>query len=411
MGNNNYQETGSILTTLLFIFIAILIILVIIYITLLIKRRNQNPKIQEIKASNPKGKKEIESNETKQQNIFNFMEFEKVEDNMIIQKENFKYIMVVECQGVNYDLMSGVEKTAVEEGFLQFLNTLRHPIQLYVQTRTIDLGSSINAYKERVFQIEADLNMKKQQYNEMMQSRRYTNQDKQKMLYEITKQTNLYEYGKDIIADTEKMSLNKNILSKKYYIVIPYYPSDLGSNEFDQYEVRNIAFSELYTRSQAIIRTLGACGVNGKILNTRELIELLYMAYNRDQAEDFGIDKAISAQYDKLYSTSEDIFDKKIEELDKMIEEKAVKKVVEKVERVRSRKEQEAIEKENKMDELINEMAKIIVEENKDYIGTEVAEDVLKDLEGKENTKKEVKVDAKEEKGTKKSTRTRKKAN
>ena len=43
--------------------------------------------------------------------------------------------MVVECQGINYDLMSQEEKVSVEEGFSQFLNTLKEPVQLYIQTR------------------------------------------------------------------------------------------------------------------------------------------------------------------------------------------------------------------------------------------------------------------------------------
>lgn len=41
-------------------------------------------------------------------------------------------------------------KTGVESGFLQFLNTLRFPIQLYVQTRTINIESSIIGYKQRL---------------------------------------------------------------------------------------------------------------------------------------------------------------------------------------------------------------------------------------------------------------------
>ena len=84
----------------------------------------------------------------------NFMEFDKVEDNMIVQKKGKRYLMVVECQGVNYDLMSNIEKVAVEEGFQQFLNTLRHPIQIYIQTRTINLESSISNYKAKVKEIE-----------------------------------------------------------------------------------------------------------------------------------------------------------------------------------------------------------------------------------------------------------------
>ena len=58
--------------------------------------------------------------------------------------------MVVECQGINYDLMSQAEKVGVEEGFIQFLNTLSHPVQIYTQTRKINLESSIQTYKAEV---------------------------------------------------------------------------------------------------------------------------------------------------------------------------------------------------------------------------------------------------------------------
>ena len=46
--------------------------------------------------------------------------------------------------------MSEQEKVAVEEGFVQFLNTLRFPVQLYVQSRTLNLRDIIATYKERV---------------------------------------------------------------------------------------------------------------------------------------------------------------------------------------------------------------------------------------------------------------------
>ena len=93
------------------------------------------------KENKPKESKEGNTNNSKgtsgttsqnKQSIFNFMEFDNVEDNMIVQKNGNRYLMVINCQGVNYDLMSGVEKNSVEEGFVQFLNTLRHPIQIYI---------------------------------------------------------------------------------------------------------------------------------------------------------------------------------------------------------------------------------------------------------------------------------------
>lgn len=400
----NESQITNLLTILLTVFIVILFILIFLFIVISIK--NKKMKKEDKVSTENKRQEGTKKTAVSSRNIYDFMEFEDVQDNMIIQKENFKYIMVVECQGVNYDLMSGLEKNGVEEGFLQFLNTLRHPVQLYIQTRTVNLEQSISTYKGKVSEIEADLFKKRQEYMAIKDNPNIPKEEKQKAFYSVVKQNNLYEYGKDIIEDTERMSLNKNILNKKYYVVIPYYPTDLGDNKFDSYEIKNIAFSELYTRAQAVIRTLAACDVKGKILNSKELIELLYVAYNRDHEEDFNLDRAIQAQYDKLYSTSEDVYQKKIRELDKKIEDMAIEKAKEKVEIARSEAEKEAIKKQKEMDDLINEIAKIVLESNKEYIGEEIAEEAIKKVEedskktGKGN-KKEVGNNAKEEKARK----------
>ena len=91
------------------------------------------------------------------ESIYKFMEFDEIKDNMIIRKNRTQYIMVIQCQGVNYDLMSEEEKVAVEEGFVQFLNTLRFPIQLYVQTRSLNLKDIIDEYKLKVSAIATDI--------------------------------------------------------------------------------------------------------------------------------------------------------------------------------------------------------------------------------------------------------------
>ena len=46
--------------------------------------------------------------------VFNFMEFDKIQDNMIIQQNSEKYTAVIKCKGINYNLMSEVEQLAVE---------------------------------------------------------------------------------------------------------------------------------------------------------------------------------------------------------------------------------------------------------------------------------------------------------
>ncbi len=328
------------------------------------------------------------------ESVMDFMEFDKVEDNMIVQKNGAKYVMIVECQGINYDLMSEVEKNAVEEGFIQFLNTIRHPIQIYVQTRTINLESSLQGYKDRVKQIEENLAKQEAQYKEMLSSGNYTRDQINQAYYELTKQRNLNDYGKDIIYDTEKMSLNKNVLNQKYYIVVPYYPEELGQNDFDKEEIKNLAFSELYTRCQSIIRTLSACEVNGKILTSNELVDLLYVAYNRDEQEVYGLDKALMAGYDELYSTAPDVLDKKMNELDRRIEQEAFNKANDKVIEAQSAKQRALNRKENNMENLIDQMAQLIIEQNRQIVGSDIADDAINRVkedakERKEQEKKE----------------------
>lgn len=376
---SNLDPTTQMLLLLLACSAVVLFILVIIYIVLKAKEKKTFDRNDENIESDKKSTEKHTTQAVGKKSIFDFMEFDKIEDNMIIQRNGRKYIMAVECQGVNYDLMSGVEKTGVEEGFVQFLNTLRFPIQIYVQTRTVNLESSLDAYKKRVSQIEANLYKMNQQYEEMVDSERYTKEQLNKAFYEITKQRNLYEYGKDIIYDTEKMSLNKNILNKKYFIIISYSPNEMGENEYDKSEIQSMAFSELYTRAQSLMRTISACGVNGKILNSVELAELLYVAYNRDESETFDLKKAAKADYDSLYSTAPDVLQKRIKELDKEIERKALDKVTEDVEKYRSKYREQVEEKESSIDELANEMAKLILDENREYLGNEMVDELLKE--------------------------------
>ena len=175
-----------------------------------------------------------------------------------------------------------------------------------------------------------------------------------------------------------------------YYIVVPYYSEEAGDEKYDNEEIKNMAFSELYTKSQAIIRTLSACSVGGRILNSRELIDLLYVAYNRDEAETYGIDKAIRAGYNELYSTSRDVFEKKINALDKEIEDRAIDLANKKVDRAKSILEENAEKKEENIDEFVENLARIILQENEDYLGKEVTQLALND-EGGEGANEKVK--------------------
>lgn len=371
----------EMITIILAIVLIAMVMLLAVLCMLYFKSKNKQPETAK-STSTISNKKEIKTSKNYSvESAFDFMEFDTVEDNMISTKNGGKYVMVVECQGINYDLMSEVEKNAVEEGFIQFLNTLRHPIQIYTQTRTINLESSIQTYRDKVKEIEEELEKEKRKYEQMVNSGNYTNEQLNAAFYDLTKTTNLYEYGKDIIYTTEKMSLNKNVLNQKYYIIIPYYPEELGENNFDKQEIRNLAFSELYTRAQSIVRTLSVCGITGKVLDSNELVDLLYIAYNRDDAEIYGIDKAIEAGYNELYSTAPDVVDKKMKALNEQIEKAAFEKANQKVIEAKTEKQKAFEQKQENQEDLIAQLASIIVEQNRGAIGNDIADNAIEKIQ------------------------------
>ncbi len=391
--NNQIEMITNILYIVLIVLVVILLVLGFAYMKTKLSSKSNKKKgnKKETNKTTTVSSSENSTVSVNKQSIMDFMEFDTIDDNMIVQKDGKRYVMVVECQGINYDLMSSAEKDAVEGGFIQFLNTLRHPIQLYVQTRTVNLEKSVSRYQETVKQVEHDLEKLENEYNMMKDSGRYTQDQINKQFYELTRKRNLYEYGKDVIRNTEAMSLNKNVLKKQYYIAIAYYAEEANNENLDKEELKSMAFSELYTKSQAMIRTISACGVSGRILDSYGLAELLYNAYNRDEAETYGIDKAIKAGYDQLYSTAPDVLQRKMKALDEQINKRAMDMAVEEVEKVRYAKQREFENMQKNEENLIYELAKSIVEQNAEYVGEEIAKEATENLEQQKKQKQQKK--------------------
>lgn len=382
------NQISEMLTGILIFMLVILFFLVLVYIILRLKskpKKDNDSKINKDKNNN----ENLQETLYNKQSIYSFMDFDKIDDNMIYRKRLNKYIMIIESQGINYDLMSGMEKNSVEQGFLQFLNTLRYPIQIYIQTRPVDLGSSILTYKEQVNKIRDRLTKKQFEYNNI-KNKLEDNKTIKEQQYEILKLENLYEYGVDIIKNTERMNMNRNILRRHYYIVISYIPEDDVKSKYDVEEIKNMAFNELYTRAQSLINALNVCGINSKILDSYELAELLYIAYNRDESEVYDLKKAIKAGYDEMYSTAPDILDKRMKELNKYIEEEAVKRANEALMEVseQKEKEREIRQKEKEKEDLIDQMAQMILESNEMVLGVDLTEDAKKNIQRKKGGNK-----------------------
>lgn len=287
-----------------------------------IKDDNQNKK--EVKKSTITEDKKVKTEGYKKEDVFKFMEFDRILDNMIVQNGGSRFTMAIRCKGINYDLMSEVEQLSVEEGFITFLNTLKFPIQLYVQAQNVDLKGNVTKYRENISDLTSDYNQITEEYNKLASSFDADEKELERLTKERDRITNVYEYANDIIRYVEKMSNNKNLLQRKFFILLSYNTSEINAvDKFNKDEVIEMCSTELMTRCKGIISALASCSVSGEILDSNELADLLYSAYNRDDKSLMSVKEAIENGMLRLYSTSEDAFAKEEEKLDEYLRNQA----------------------------------------------------------------------------------------
>ena len=328
------------------------------------KNNNQAKKINLITRDG----KEIDS-------IYKFMEFDSITDNMIIRKNREQFIMVIECKGINYDLLSNDEKSAVELGFISFLNTIRTPIQLYVQTRKLDMSNLLNSYSRRtdamleeVRKIDAQIQLAKQNGNDELVK---------KLSFDRKRKMNIVEYSESIEEYTNKINDSQYMLQQKTYIVVSYYASEIGeTKKYSDIELNDLVFSELFTRTQTILNALTSSEITGKVLNSEELAELLYVAYNRESSDTYTLKNALDAQYDRLYSTAKDVLETRKQELKKQIEKEAIKLATNSI-----TKADEQLREERKIKATeIRKKAENIMAEYKDDLSKELYDKTIKEI-------------------------------
>lgn len=203
----------------------------------------------------------------------NTLQMAEVRDGIVVMNDG-SFRSVVMVKSINFDLMSPGEQEGVEAGYQGFLNSLYFPVQIFIRSQKVDL----TPYIQRLDKIRTE-------HDNMLLAM-------------------LMEDYVNYIAD---LSVQTNIMDKKFYVVIPYFPvTDVkkaalsGSktlfsgiaNMFSKKEqhvvvnetVLEQAKTELRNRVQAVLSGLMQCGVQGLPLDTQELIELYYDAYNPDTA-------------------------------------------------------------------------------------------------------------------------------
>lgn len=202
----------------------------------------------------------------------NNLQIAEIRDGIVIMSDG-SFRSVVMAKSINFDLMSGQEREAVEYSYQSFLNSLYFPIQIFIRSQKVDIGP----YIEKLDKIRSE-------HDNML----------------------LALLMDDYINYIDQISAQTNIMDKHFYIVIPYLPvaestRPLASskNLFDGiFKLLNNAQThvvineghledaknELRNRVQAVLGGLMQCGVQALPLDTQELIELYYDTYNPDTA-------------------------------------------------------------------------------------------------------------------------------
>lgn len=138
---------GNVANLLNLIFVVSIITAFVI--AMLEKTRSKNKNYASDSAESLRKKSEFDIGSVQE-----FLDFDRVYNSMIIRNGGRKFTMVINCSGINYDLMSEGERSMVEEAFIELLNFIRFPIQIYVQTRKVDLKDSLKTYDSKISMIE-----------------------------------------------------------------------------------------------------------------------------------------------------------------------------------------------------------------------------------------------------------------
>ncbi len=200
-----------------------------------------------------------------------FVPIKEVRDGVVILKDETMRGIVL-ASSLNFALKSDDERTAIITQFQDFLNSLDFPVQIFIQSRRLDIRPYIALLEEQY----------KEQLNDLMkiQTREY-------------------------IEFIKKFTETTNIMTKSFFIVVPYDPAlirmggstsgGFGAKLFgkqssaDAQKDKESSFEEnrtqLEQRVGVVEQGLVRCGIRVIRLGTEEVIELFYKIFNPGDTE------------------------------------------------------------------------------------------------------------------------------
>src|SRR3989344_3713305 len=188
-----------------------------------------------------------------------FLELEDIRDDLVMA-DNGSCVLIIETTAVNFGLLSEKEQEALIYAYSGLLNSLSFPIQLYLRSKHKDISAYLKKLEEaQMTQTNPLLSQRIKQY-------------------------------RDFIATTVK---ERNVLDKKFYIVIPFSALELGVANFSPLTRKSglpMAKDQILSRAKTLLipkrdhllRQLNRLGLKGYHLSTQKLIELFHDIYNQE---------------------------------------------------------------------------------------------------------------------------------
>lgn len=180
-------------------------------------------------------------------------------DDIVILKDGGACV-VLESTSLNFGLLSEKEQEAVIFAFAALLNSFTFSVQILVRSQLKDISNYI----------------------------RYLDESQKKITN--PKLANIMQGYKTFISETIK---KKNVLSKKFYVVIPFSALELGITKsfmsvtktkgplpYTRTDVFKKAKNVLIPKRDHLIRQAGRLGLKLKQLTTNQLVELYYDVFN-----------------------------------------------------------------------------------------------------------------------------------
>jgi len=177
-----------------------------------------------------------------------------IRDNILVLSDN-SYRSILSVSSLNFELQSEEEQDVLIDNFQSFLNSLTIPLQILIRIRELD----IEKYLENIH--ESCSNETEEIYLEQMKN-----------------------YSKFI----RKLISGNKILSRKFYVVIPY--DNKAVSEF------YIAKEHLLLEQEIIIKGMEKIGMSARQITGLEILDLFYSFYKPDQAKTQPLAQAIARQ-------------------------------------------------------------------------------------------------------------------